>query len=257
MRRHVPLITFVLLAAGALWWWVGDTDPAPDAATEREPVTPGVSAAEAPLPAAREAGQPPAAAALADALTNTEAPAEAPGSTSPPATAFGVPTGMISHDYPPYLGAVASSWFPLRFESGCKSASGVLADMAEEPRDALWAPRMERELRALLEPHPLGFAVSVGCRATICQLTAIGPHATAPEHSTEPSSVWGLFQRRLRASPIAREFATYRYFSGAQPMGELQFIDGIVLTSVGQASPDEPTDCAPYAPAKETTPGVP
>jgi hypothetical protein len=256
MRRPVPFIAFALLAAAALWWWVGDSDPAPDAVAESEPVAPRVSAVEVPLPAVREAAKFPAAAAPADASTSPEAPAVPPGSTSPPATAFGVPTEMISDDYPPYLGAVASSWFPFRFENGCKSPSALLTDMAEEPRDPLWASRMERELRALLESHPLGFAVSVGCRATICQITAIGPHATALEHPTEAQRFWGLFERRLRASPIAREFATKRFFAGVEPRGTLEAIAGIVLTSVGQASPDEPADCAPFAPAEEPAPGV-
>lgn len=181
-------------------------------------------------------------------------PPESSGTSPPP---VGVPSGMASPDYPPYLGAVASKWFPDRANNGCKSPSALLTEMAEEPRDGLWAPRMERELRGLLETHPLGFAVSVGCRATICQVTAIGPHADALEHEAESQRFWGLFQQRLRASPTAGEFATYRYFAGTEPMGDLQVIAGIVLTSVGQASPDEPGDCAPFAPAEEPAPGIP
>ena len=250
------LIVLTLLTGGALWW-IADTDPAPDAAPEPESVAPRISGAEGPLPAVREAAETPAAAAMADELTSPEVPAVSSGSALPPPTSFGVPPEMISNDYPTYLGAVASKWFPHRSENGCKSPSAVLADMAEEPRDVLWAPRMERELRALLEPHPLNFAVSVGCRATICQITAIGPHADALEHQTEAQRFWGLFQRRLRASPIARELATYRFFGGMETMDELQAIAGFVLTSVGQASPDEPTECAPFVPVEAPAPGRP
>lgn len=234
-----------------LWWWIADTGPTPDA-TDAESIarTPAV---EHSSPGASEAGG-----VQHDTMATTaDTQALPPGSTLPPPPPLGVPAGMITKDYPPYLGLVASKWFPPRSDNGCKSPSALLAEMAEEPRDTLWAPRMERELRALLEPHPLGFAVSVGCRATICQITTIGPHADALEHQAEVKRFWGFFQSRLAASPAAREFASHRYFSGMEPMGELKAIDGIVLTSVGQASPDEPASCASFVPAVEPAGGTP
>lgn len=248
--KHTSLIVLAFIITGMLWWWIADTGPTPDA-TDTESIA-RTAAVEHSSPKASET----AGVQHDTRATTADTQALPPGSTTPTPPPLGVPAGMIPKDYPPYLGVVASKWFPPRMGNGCKTPSALLAEMAEEPRDTLWAPRIERELRMLLEPHPLSFAVSIGCRATICQVTAIGPHADALEHQAEVKRFWGIFQRRLAAAAVGPEFATYRYFSGMEPMGELKAIDGIVLTSVGQASPDEPASCASFVPAVEPGPGT-
>jgi hypothetical protein len=257
MSRLLLLILLAFLVAGALWRWAAGPNDVPESATGSG-LAVSVPVADMPRPPLLRYKIRPVAEAPADASSSPGAPAVPDEPVSEPTTAFGVPTAMISHDYPPYLGVVAS-WFPPRDHKGCKSSSALLAEMAGEPRDPLWAPRIEKELLELLEPHPLGFAISVGCRATICQVTSVGPFARALEHSDsgEVQSIFGLFGRRLRASPVVREFTRSQYFSGAAPMGEVMFIEGVVLTSVGLASSDEPADCILFDPAGHEPGGGP
>jgi hypothetical protein len=168
-----------------------------------------------------------------------------------------LPTDMLTGDVPPYLGYVMAMPTSNRDPRGCKSPSRLLAEMSQESRDELWASRVESELRDLLEPHPLGFPVSVGCRATFCQVTELGDlfAATGPANGLAEQAFWKDFRDRLRASPVAAEFASEHCFAGnyapKQSTFPSLFIAGCIYTSSGQATPSEPADCAPFTPDEE------
>ncbi len=164
---------------------------------------------------------------------------------------------MLTGDVPSYLGYVMAMPTSDRNPRGCKSPSRLLAEMSQESRDELWASRVERELRDLLLPHPLGFPVSVGCRATFCQVTEIGDPfaATGPAKGPVEQAFWKDFWDRLRASPVAAEFASEHCFAGTYAPKPSTFpppfIAGCIYTSSGQATPSEPADCAPFTPDEE------
>jgi hypothetical protein len=182
--------------------------------------------------------------------------------THPDGSMTGVPAPFAAGDFPPYLGAVANAGPSSLDARGCKSPSRLLADMSQESRDELWAPRVERELRAMLGQHPFGFQVSVGCRATICQITEIGAITEIdPADDDEWRRHWGSFMRNFLNSPLASEFATSRFFAGRYSSdvtpepGEIPSgywdIAGFVLTSAGQATPSEPPDCSLFQSPEE------
>jgi hypothetical protein len=164
---------------------------------------------------------------------------------------------MLAGDVPPYLGYVMAMATSDRNPRGCKSPSRLLAEMSQESRDELWASRVESELRDLLEPHPLGFPVSVGCRATLCQVTELGDLfvAAGPANGLAEQAFWKDFRDRLRAGSVAAEFASEHCFAGnyapKQSTFPSLFITGCIYMSSGQATPSEPADCAPFTPDEE------
>ena len=97
-------------------------------------------------------------------------------------------------------------------------------------------------------------SVSVGRRATICQVTEIGDpfDATGPANGPVEQAFWKDFWDRARASPVAAEFASEHCFAGnyapKQSTFPSLFITGCIYMSSGQATPSEPADCASGAP---------
>lgn len=249
-RAGTVLLGSAVIAAVALTWpWRPGDAPEPVSTTtavetEQSPASlPGPAGALAPPP--REGRD--------DTAAPADEPArEPPASPSLSQAGASVPEILLGGDFPPYLAAVAHTEPDQRDPRGCKLVSGLLVEMAGEARDDLWAPRVERELRAMLGDHPMGFAVSVGCRATICQVTEIG---TLVEHDLVTERAWAAywsgFMQKLRSSPVAAELATRRFFSGNFPPHPNWLISGYVFTTVGHAaSPGEPADCAPFEPGE-------
>lgn len=211
----------------------------------------------APRPAAQQPTEPSdtkSVSVIEDGHPSRTEPADAVGLVVKEAT--GEPTVQthrddateFAGDFPSYLRFAVDPQSTMRSPDGCKHLFGVLSEMSGESRDELWAPRVERELRTLLEQHPLGFRVSVGCRATVCQITNIGPVTAILENEAAFGTYWSNFEDNLRNAPIASELATRRFFTAEYPEDPTQAISGYVFTSVGQATPSEPPHCAPFHP---------
>jgi hypothetical protein len=156
-------------------------------------------------------------------------------------------------DYPSYLEAVVGRSPPERDPQGCRSIQSLLAEMADEQRDELWAARVERDLRELLGRHPLGFTASVGCRATICQVSNVGVLAAleTPANAREDYRYWKNFREDLLASPVAVEFSSGRAIAGNFMPDPDQHIVAYVFTSTGRGSAEEPTGCGRLAGGEE------
>ncbi len=121
---------------------------------------------------------------------------------------------MLSGDFPLYLTVVARPT-PGESPSGCKETGVLLAEMAEETRDELWADRIERNLRKFIGQHPHGFHVSVGCRATICQVSVVGdPDALSPDSGRADTLFWSRFRQRLGRSTTGVELGRNGFFGG-------------------------------------------
>jgi len=145
---------------------------------------------------------------------------------------------LIVGDFPAHLEFATGHKTMLRTPDGCKLATGLLAEMSEEKRDNRWAARIERELIAMLTRHmPPDLRLSVGCRSTICQVTAVS------DANTERRANWFAFEKDVESSPIAHEFTSMRFFGGRSDASDLRIVSGFVLTSAGQA--DEPSICQP------------
>lgn len=269
MSRRVATVVVSLAAmlALVLGWTLSVKEVRPPDSPRDYPVTtapPGVPMDDESAPApvdepARTQLETASGEIAAERADDTRGETRAPQVTTVP------PPAVIVADFPPYLSSVASGGLPPRFERGCKSPSLLLSEMAEEPRDELWASRVERELEAMLGRHPWGFQVTVGCRATICQVTEVGKiTGLDPAAEAEWHRYWGSFFRTFRSSPLASEFATSRFFAGRfsadrtpepgeTPSGYWD-IAGFVLTSTGQGTPAEPADCSPFRPPVSESP---
>ncbi|HEX5787561.1 MAG TPA: hypothetical protein VFY03_05240 [Woeseiaceae bacterium] len=128
---------------------------------------------------------------------------------------------------------------------GCKTPAAVLDAMAEEARDELWAVRMERELADQLGRHPLGFEVTVSCRATICQATEYGDLEVLQHggNQRKAKTYWDEFRDKLEASPVAEEIGRWHSFAGNFSPEPDMHVAGYVLIGVGQGASDEPAWC--------------
>jgi hypothetical protein len=150
---------------------------------------------------------------------------------------------MLSGDFPLYLTVVARQSSG-KAPGGCKDVRALLAEMAEEPRDTLWADHMERELREFIGPHPHGFHVSVGCRASICQVSVVGEHDALTEDSgAAAAKFWHNFRQGVQHSAMADEVGFNWFFGGIYPTHPPQHIEGTVLTSIGR---EEPPGCRTF-----------
>lgn len=153
---------------------------------------------------------------------------------------------QIEPEFPAYLDFAVHPGEDLRDERGCLAGiAPILTEMSQQERDQLWSPQMEESLRNLLGEHPLGFEVSVGCRQTICQLTAIGAVDKIIENKAMVGKFWTSFSHNFRNDAIAEEFVTVRYFTAENPEDRSQDISGFLLTSGGEAGLAEPSYCTP------------
>jgi hypothetical protein len=149
---------------------------------------------------------------------------------------------MLTGDFPLYLTVVAR---PTGEIGGVREHTGaLLTEMAEEPRDAMWANRMERELREFIGPHPHGFHDSVGCRASICQVSVVGePSALAEDSGAAESMFWYYFRQGVEHSGTGDELGFSGYVVGVFPTHPPQHIAAMVLTSAGR---DVPPGCRTF-----------
>jgi hypothetical protein len=156
---------------------------------------------------------------------------------------------VITSDLPSYLNFYAREPPPTFPPDECNGPFELLVEMNEAPRDDVWASRVERELHALLQPHPLGFHVTITCRAAICQVTALGPGSQIREKETEYNAYWSEFMEKLRHAPFAPEFVTARFFGAAYVEDPTQDIAGFVFTTVGHPAATKSPDCANFKPS--------
>ncbi len=124
---------------------------------------------------------------------------------------------VITRQLPSYLDFYVSSADSTRLRNGCKDPLQLMAEMKVGTRDDEWAERIEEGLQSFLGPHPLGFLVTVTCRAAICQITALGPGKEILGNEEKYEAYWDEFMSKLRYSPIAAEFATRQYFGAPYP----------------------------------------
>lgn len=147
-------------------------------------------------------------------------------------------------NFPEYLRIMLDGPFSLHTISspeGCMTnIAGVLEEMRLETRDALWADRVEAELRAIWtssgqQPLPL----SVGCRSTICQVSAVG------QMSDDVGQNYRSASRDFRSSDLAMEFSSMRQIYGRRNFGdgELRPVALWVLVSNGNSAPREQPHC--------------
>ncbi len=156
---------------------------------------------------------------------------------------------VITSELPSYLSFYATQSHPPPSPNECKDPFELLVEMNEESRDETWASRVEQELHALLVPHPLGFHVTITCRAAICQVTALGPGKQILENETEYNVYWSEFMEKLRHAPFAAEFATVRFFAAPYVEDPTQDIAGYVFTTVGHPATTNSRDCANFKPS--------
>jgi hypothetical protein len=156
---------------------------------------------------------------------------------------------VITSDLPSYLSYWATLPQPRPYPHECKDPFELLVEMNEAPRDEVWASRVERELHALLQPHPLGFHVSITCRAAICQVTALGPSSQIRENQTEYNVYWWEFMEKLRHAPFASEFVTAQFFAAQHVEDTSQDIAGYVFTTVGHPAATKSPECANFKPS--------
>lgn len=152
-------------------------------------------------------------------------------------------TSAADPDFPDYLQVMLDGPFSLHTipaPEGCTTIAGVLEEMRLETRDALWADRVEAELRAIWtssgqKPLPL----SVGCRSTICQVSAVG------EISDDVGENYQSARRAFGLSDLAKEFSSMRQVSARRSFGdgEVKPVAVWVLTSNGNSAPREQPHC--------------
>lgn len=76
-------------------------------------------------------------------------------------------------------------------ELQCKDSYAALANMAQEPRDTVWAPKAEEALRKLIMMEPDKYTIrNIECRTSICvaEYSAVRPQQLFPSHEFQRDS---------------------------------------------------------------------
>lgn len=230
-------VLFVAAVVTWQYWFAGSRNtngpPAPEAdAVAAEPRMPSAVVGETIEQAESDTG-----------VSDTGS-ADEPGD-SEPHTAYAAidQTSAVDADFPDYLQHMLDGPFSLHAipaPEGCTAIADVLEEMRLETRDALWADRVEAELRAIWtstgrKPLPL----SVSCRSTICQVSAIG------QVSDDVGSNYQTARGAFGSSDLATEFSSMRQVSARRSFGggEARPVAVWVLTSNGNSAPGEEPHC--------------
>jgi hypothetical protein len=152
----------------------------------------------------------------------------------------------ITNELPAYLSFFTAHSGDSVSPNGCKDPFQLLAEMARGSREGTSASQMEEALQDLLERHPLGFSVSITCRAAICQISDIGPITELLQREQQHRAFWGNFIERLQGAPSSFDVASVSYFTATAPEDPNQNISGYVLTTKERVAPSESPDCARF-----------
>ena len=149
---------------------------------------------------------------------------------------------FITNELPSYLESYASQRDPN--SRICMNAFDLLNEMQKLARNEASDARTERNLKDLLEPHPLGFPVTITCGGGICQVSDLGPDEKIRERNIEYDTYWGEFGQRLyRVDPIASQLATFALVFAEYPKDTSQSITAFILTTKARVITADSLNC--------------
>jgi hypothetical protein len=173
------------------------------------------------------------------------APLQAEGSTEDSSAAtvdYSDSPIFITKELPSYLDFYTSQRDPN--SKRCMNPFDLLSEMRTLERNEASDARTENSLKGLLEPHPLGFPVTITCGGGICQISELGPYDRIRERTIEHDRYWGELQQRVyRLDPIASELVTLSVSYAPYPEDTSQEIAALILTTKARVITDESLDC--------------